>query len=173
MIHVYWWLASLSALWFETALSHYAQIAGLKVNIVLMVLLILMLRWKSPYFLFYGLMVGLMTDALSHAMIGVNGLSFFLILILTRWVGEWFYNRSVVSTMLFVGGLSFIEGGIALTLLKLLDFSLPWNRLFFQVVPPLVLVQGLFSPLFLFLLTQLERFLHLHPEKEMWGSWRY
>ena len=173
MIHLYWWLASMMGLWLETALSHYFQIAGLKINIVLMILLVMMLRWQSPYFLFYGLIVGGMTDALSHGMIGVNALSFFLILILTRWVSEWFYNRSVVSTMLFVGVLSFIEGGIALTLLKVLDSNLLWNRLFFQIVPPLAFMQGLLSPLFLLILTQLERFLHLHPQKEGGGSWRY
>lgn len=173
MTHLYWWIANLGGLWIEIVLSNYVRIAGLKINIVLIVLLILMLRWKSPFLLFYGLILGMMVDTLSHAMVGVNGLSFFLTLILTRWVSDWFYDRNVVSTMILVGVLSFIEGAVALTLFKLLDPEFLWHFLFFQVVSPLAFIHGLLSPLFLIILIRFERFLHLRPEGQSSSSLRH
>ncbi len=164
MTHLYWWISGIAALWVESALSHYFSFLGLKINIVLIVLLIMTLRWKSPFLLFYGLAFGLMSDTISHSLLGVSGLSFFLTLILTRWFGEWFYDKNISSTLFFVSFLSLIEGGIALTLLKLLTPDLPWNLLFFQTVVSLSLVHGLVSPLFLGTLTRFERFLRLRPE---------
>ena len=166
MIHLYWGIAGLFALWLETGFSSYLQIAGFKINTVLIVLLILMLRWKSPFLLFYGLTLGLMSDAVSHSMIGVYGLSFFLILILTRWIGVWFYDKNLISTALFVAALSWLEGGVALTLFKLVNSDLSWNRFFFQTVSFVAIIQGLISPLFLVILIRMERILHLKPEEK-------
>ncbi len=164
MIYLYWGVAGLLALWLETGFSSYLHIAGLKTNIVLIVLLILMLRWKSSYLLFYGLVLGLMTDAVSHSIIGIYGLSFFLVLILAQWISDWFYDKNTISTVFFVGLLSLIEGGIALTWFKILDSDFSWNLLFFQTVTFLAVIQGLISPLFLVMLIRMERILHLDPE---------
>ena len=166
MIHLYWSIAGLLAHWLETGFSNYLHIAGLKINIVLIVLLILMLRWKSPFLLFYGLILGLMADAVSHSIIGVYGLSFFLVLILTRWISDGFYDKKFISTILMVGLLSLIEGGIALTLFKVLNTELSWNRLFFQTVVFMAIIQGLISPLFLVILIRMEQILHLEPEEK-------
>ncbi|MBF0276845.1 MAG: rod shape-determining protein MreD [SAR324 cluster bacterium] len=167
MTHLHWWISGIFGLWVQIALSHYMRIIDLKINIVLIVLLVMTLRWKSPFLLFYGLALGLMSDASSHSLIGINGLSFFLTLILTRWFGEWFYDKNVISTVFFVGILSVIEGGIALILLKLLTPDFPWNLLFFQKVVPLSVIHGLVSPFFLWALTRFERFLHLKPEEKL------
>ncbi|MBF0287525.1 MAG: rod shape-determining protein MreD [SAR324 cluster bacterium] len=170
MKHIFWCIAGICGLWLEVSISSYVRIADLKINVVLIILLILMLRWKSPLLLFYGWAFGFMGDSLSHSILGVNALSFFLTLLLTRWIGEWIYDDNVLSTVLFVGLLSFAEGGVTLTLLKLLDTDLPWNFLFFKTVLPISIIHGLICPIFLIILLRFERFFHLDPENQMAAS---
>ncbi len=167
MRHIFWCIAGICGLWLEVSISNHARIADLKINTVLIILLILMLRWKSPFILFYGWAFGLMTDSLSHSIHGLNALSFFMTLLLTRWVGEWIYDDNAFSTVLFVGLLSLVEGGFTLTLLKLFATDLSWNLLFLKNVLPISVVHGLISPIFLLLLIRFERFFHLDPENQI------
>ena len=96
--------------------------------------------------------------------LGSTAFRFFLVLILAQWISDWFYDKNTISTVFFVGLLSLIEGGIALTWFKILDSDFSWNLLFFQTVTILAVIQGLISPLFLLILIRMERILHLDPE---------
>ncbi len=167
---IFWILIGLISLWTEATASSYLRIWDLKIDLVFIVLLLLMLRWKSSFLLFYGLVLGIITDALSHSMLGVYGLSYFLILSLTRWIGEWFYDNNIFSTFLFVALLSLLEGICALTLLKLLTPTLSWNTLFISVLVPLSLIHGLLSPPLLMIIIRVERILKLAPEDNIQTS---
>lgn len=164
MKHLYWIIIGLSALWLQAALSGHLMIAQIKVNFVLMSLLVMMLRWKSPFLLFWGLFLGLLMDALSHSMIGVYGMSFFITLILTRWLSEMFYDQNIFSTVLFVGVMTIVEGVTSLIILNIFSEHNEFNQLFFKVTLPLSILHGVCSIVVGFILIRCERGFNLDPE---------
>lgn len=166
MKYLFWGIILLLGLWFETALSSYFRIAGLKVDVVLVLLLVLMLRWQSSAILFYGLFFGFMTDVLSHGMLGINGLSFFITIIIAKWIGKWLYDENLFSTFIFVGILSLVEGVIALLLLKILVIEIPWNHFFLKVIIPLAPIHGAIALIFYLGIVRLERYFHLQLEED-------
>lgn len=166
MKHLFWFALFLFGLWIETAMSSYLHIAGFKINVVLILLIVVMLRWRSPALLFYGLMFGFMTDAHSHGIIGVNGLSFFIVSILAKWIGEWLYDENILTTFISVSILSLVEGGIRLILLKLLFVEMPWNYFLFTVILPLAPIHGAAAVIFSLIVVRLEKFFHLKIEGE-------
>lgn len=166
MKHLFWLILFLFGLWGETALSSYLQIAGFKINMVLILLIVVMLRWRPPMILFYGLIFGFMTDVHSHGILGVNGLSFFIILILAKWIGEWLYDENILTTFMSVSILSLVEGGIRLILLKILFTGMPWNLFFFKIILPLAPIHGVIAVIFSLIIVRLEKFFHLQTEEE-------
>lgn len=160
----FWFLVGLFTFWGEAALSQYFLIADLKINFVLMIYILLVLRWKSPVLWVFALLFGLMMDTMTHSMLGVNGISFFVTILAAHWAGEWLYDDNFFSTMVFVCVLSFLEGGITLLLLKILENNISWNHLFFTIVAPLSLIQGVIAPFLLSLLKGAERMFSLNPE---------
>ena len=163
MKYLYWIFICLAALTFEAAMSSYLVFLGYKVDFVLLVLMILMLRWKSSSLIFIGAGMGLMCDALSHSMLGVYGISYLLTMILARSVGEWFYDENVFSTLLFAGVLTIAEGSIALIFFKTLMPWMSWNSQMLGTVLPLAAMHALVSPIILAILLRLERLFHVTP----------
>ncbi|MGK5091818.1 rod shape-determining protein MreD [Deltaproteobacteria bacterium TL4] len=164
MNYIFWILSGLFSFWIEVLFSRTLQIAGFKLDLVFITLIILTLRWQNPFLLFYGLLLGMMSDAFSHSMIGLYGISYFLSLIIVRWVGDSFYENNVFSTVFFVFLLSIVEGGLAAFFLKILS-QLSWNTLFFQTELPVAVIQSLISPLLFLILRKTEAVMHLNSDK--------
>lgn len=162
--HIFWLITMVVGLWIETAFGPLIEITNLKINLVLVLLILFNLRWKSAYLWCYALLFGLMTDALTHGMLGLSGLSFFLTIVAAHWVGEWLYDENFLSTFLFVSLLSFIEGGVVLVLLTLLEPGLSFNSALWGVVIPLSLIHGVISPFLNWIVTKIEQALHLKPD---------
>ena len=164
MKYLFWGLGGLIGFWTEVVLNPTFQVLGYKIQFSWIALIIMILRWPSMFLVFYGLILGLMSDSFSHSMLGLYGISFFLTLLVARKIGESFYESNVFSTMIFVVFLSLIEGALSMLLLKLLLTEISWSSVFMQTVVPLSLIQGVLSPLVFFLLLRMESLFHLNPE---------
>lgn len=157
-------IIGLITFWGDVILSSYIRIGDLKINYVLILLIVLMLKWPASFLFFYGMFLGFMCDALSHGMIGIYGISFFLTLILAKWIGESFYEDNISSTMLFVLLLTAVEGGISVTLFKILIPGISWNSLFLENVVPLAVIHGIISPIIFGIISYFGHLLKLELE---------
>lgn len=145
------------ALWLQLTLAPMLAIFGYKPDVLLLSVLVIGLRWLEPWLFIYAVFVGLAKDVFSHGMLGVYGLSFFAISFAARYVGVSVYENSLLLGIVSVVGLSLVQGVIALTLLALLDSTVPWWHWLFVDVVPTALVNALWSPFVFYGLGRLER----------------
>lgn len=137
----------LAALWLQLALVPLISLAGYKPNLLLVVLLVLVLRWTDPWSFCFAALVGLGHDAFSHGVLGVYGISFFLVSFLARFASTSLFDKSTGFVMLAVMALSLAEGLISVTLFQILDSSVPWWAWMFGEVLPVAVYNGLLAPL--------------------------
>ena len=72
----------LFGIWLNIVFNNYFQIGGYKVNWILLFMLILTFRNTKILIIFFGALIGLVMDALSHGIMGLYGTSFFLTLLI-------------------------------------------------------------------------------------------
>lgn len=145
------------SLWLQVGVAPYLSVFGIKPDLMLLMLLVVALRWIEPWLFVYAALAGLALDVFSHGVLGVYGLSFFLVSFLARYVGFAIYENNVLFTMAAVAGLTLAEGVIAITIFELLDPTVPWWHWLLTVVLPLSLYHGLIAPFLMMGLIRLER----------------
>ena len=105
-------------LWLNIVFNHYVQIVGLKINWILIFLLIQTFRQLNLGIAFFGILAGLILDALSHGIMGLYGTSFFLTLLITSQIKKVFFANTFTSISLAVFSMSIIEGLISSSILS-------------------------------------------------------
>ena len=136
-------------LWLNIVFNHYVQIVGLKINWILIFLLIQIFRQLNLGFAFFGILAGLILDALSHGIMGLYGTSFFLTLLITSQIKKVFFANTFTSISLAVFSMSIIEGLISSSILSIFEPELEISDLMLSATLPLSLLQGLITPVIL------------------------
>ena len=81
---------------FQILITPYLHLFGYKLNWVLMILVILAFQQNSRFISFLAILAGICCDVLSHGMIGVYGISFLFVILLSQWLSIWFYSQTVL-----------------------------------------------------------------------------
>ena len=136
-------------LWLNIVFNHYVQIVGLKINWILIFLLIQTFRQLNLGISFFGILAGLILDALSHGIMGLYGTSFFLTLLITSQIKKIFFANTFTSISLAVFSMSIIEGLISSSILSIFEPELEISDLMLSATLPLSLLQGLITPVIL------------------------
>ena len=136
-------------LWLNIVFNHYVQIVGLKINWILIFLLIQTFRQLNLGIAFFGILAGLILDALSHGIMGLYGTSFFLTLLITSQIKKVFFANSFTSISLAVFSMSIIEGLISSSILSIFEPELEISDLMLSANLPLSLLQGVITPVIL------------------------
>ena len=136
-------------LWLNIVFNHYVQIVGLKINWILIFLLIQTFRQLNLGIAFFGILAGLILDALSHGIMGLYGTSFFLTLLITTQIKKVFFANTFTSISLAVFSMSIIEGLISSSILSIFEPELEISDLMLSATLPLSLLQGLITPVIL------------------------
>ena len=136
-------------LWLNIVFNHYVQIVGLKINWILIFLLIQTFRQLNLGIAFFGILAGLILDALSHGIMGLYGTSFFLTLLITTQIKKVFFANTFTSISLAVFSMSIIEGLISSSILSIFEPELEISDLMLSSTLPLSLLQGLITPVIL------------------------
>ena len=136
-------------LWLNIVFNHYVQIMGLKINWILIFLLIQTFRQLNLGIAFFGILAGLILDALSHGIMGLYGTSFFLTLLITKQVKKVFFANTFTAVSLAVFSMSIIEGLISSSILSIFEPELEISDLMLSATLPLSLLQGLITPVIL------------------------
>ena len=139
----------LIGVWLNIVFNNYFQLGGLKINWMLIFMLVLTFRHPSLLLPFVGVFAGLICDALSHGIMGLYGISFFVTLLLARQVIKSFYANTFFSVGIAVLGMSFFEGWISLSILGQFEESLNPFSLIMTSTLPLAVLQGLVTPIIL------------------------
>jgi len=127
--------------------NNYFQLGGLKINWMLMFLLILTLRHSKMFLPFVGILAGLIMDALSHGIMGLYGISFFITLLLVSQTNKLFYANSVFVVSLAVFTMSVFEGWLSLSILDIFEPDTDKSALMLISILPLAILQGILTPL--------------------------
>jgi rod shape-determining protein MreD len=134
LIHVGIWLAGV---WLQASVAPAAALWGYRPNLLLLTLLVLVLRWPSPWLFVYGALAGLAMDSFTHGVLGIYGLSFFATAIAARIAAGFVYDNSTGSALLVVLAMAWFEGTVAITIFEVMDPATPWWRWWFtRVIPP-------------------------------------
>ena len=136
-------------LWLNIVFNHYVQIVGLKINWILIFLLIQTFRQLNLGIAFFGILAGLILDALSHGIMGLYGTSFFLTLLITTQIKKVFFANTFTSISLAVFSMSIIEGLISSSILSIFEPELKISNLMLSATLPLSLLQGVITPVIL------------------------
>ena len=136
-------------LWLNIVFNHYVQIVGLKINWILIFLLIQTFRQLNLGIAFFGILAGLILDALSHGIMGLYGTSFFLTLLITSQIKKVFFANTFTSISLAVFSMSIIEGLISSSILSIFEPELEISNLMLSATLPLSLLQGVITPVIL------------------------
>ncbi len=136
-------------LWLNIVFNHYVQIVGLKINWILIFLLIQTFRQLNLGIAFFGILAGLILDALSHGIMGLYGTSFFLTLLITSQIKKVFFANTFTSISLAVFSMSIIEGLISSSILSIFEPELEISDLMLSATLPLSFLQGLITPVIL------------------------
>ena len=136
-------------LWLNIVFNHYVQIVGLKINWILIFLLIQTFRQLKIGIAFFGILAGLILDALSHGIMGLYGTSFFLTLLITTQIKKVFFANTFTSISLAVFSMSIIEGLISYSILNIFEPELKISNLMLSATLPLSLLQGVITPVIL------------------------
>ena len=115
-----------AALWLELVFGPLLSIGSSKPSLLLLTVLLLALRHTPPWIFILGTLAGLARDLFSHGLLGLYGISFFVTVILARWLGLMVYERNALFTFVAIGALATIEGGVALFLMNWMDPTVPW-----------------------------------------------
>ena len=122
---------------------------GLKINWILIFLLIQTFRQLNLGIAFFGILAGLILDALSHGIMGLYGTSFFLTLLITSQIKKVFFANTFTSISLAVSSMSIIEGLISYSILSIFEPELEISNLMLSATLPLSLLQGVITPVIL------------------------
>ena len=143
--------------WLNIVLNSYVQLGSLKINWILIIMLVLTLRHSTHLIPFLGILAGLICDALSHGIMGLYAISFFVTLLLAGLLNKLFYANTLLTVSLAVLSMSIFEGWISISILGMLGTDINKSSLMFLTVLPLSVLHGLVAPLILIVLVRCEK----------------
>ena len=130
-------------------LNSYVQLGSLKINWILIIMLVLTFRHSTHLIPFLGILAGLISDALSHGIMGLYAISFFVTLLLARLLNKLFYANTFFTVSLAVLSMSVFEGWISISILGMLGTEINQTSLVLSTVLPLSVLHGLGAPVIL------------------------
>ena len=130
-------------------LNSYVQLGSLKINWILIIMLVLTFRHSTHLIPFLGIFAGLICDALSHGIMGLYAISFFVTLLLARLLNKLFYANTFFTVSLAVLSMSVFEGWISISILGMLGTEINQTSLVLSTVLPLSVLHGLGAPVIL------------------------
>ena len=130
-------------------LNSYVQLGSLKINWILIIMLVLTFRHSTHLIPFLGIFAGLICDALSHWIMGLYAISFFVSLLLARLLNKLFYANTFFTVSLAVLSMSVFEGWISISILGMLGTEINQTSLVLSTVLPLSVLHGLGAPVIL------------------------
>ena len=139
----------LIGVWLNIVFNNYFQLGGLKINWMLIFMLVLTFRHPSLLVPFVGVLAGLICDSLSHGIMGLYGISFFVTLLIARQMIKAFYADTFYSVSIVVLAMSFFEGWVSLLILGQFEDSVKQFSLLMTSTLPLAILQGLVAPIIL------------------------
>ncbi len=135
--------------WLNIVLNNYVQLGSLKINWILIIMLVLTFRHSTHLIPFLGILAGLICDALSHGIMGLYAISFFVTLLIARLLNKLFYANTFYTISLAVLSMSVFEGWISISILGMLGTEINQSSLVLSKVLPLSVLHGLGAPLIL------------------------
>jgi len=135
--------------WLNIVLNNYVQLGSLKVNWILIIMLVLTFRHSTHLIPFMGILAGLICDALSHGIMGLYAISFFVTLLLARLLNKLFYANTFYTVSLAVLIMSVFEGWISISILGMLGTEINQSSIVLSTVIPLSVLHGLGAPVIL------------------------
>ena len=139
----------LIGVWLNIVFNNYFQLGGLKINWMLIFMLVLTFRHPSLLVPFVGVLAGLICDSLSHGIMGLYGISFFVTLLIARQMIKAFYADTFYSVSIVVLAMSFFEGWVSLLILGQFEGSVKQFSILMTSTLPLAILQGLVAPIIL------------------------
>ena len=139
----------LIGVWLNIVLNSYVQLGSLKINWILIILLVLAFRHSTHLIPFLGIFAGLVCDALSHGIMGLYAISFFVTLLLARLLNKLFYANTFITVSLAVLSMSVFEGWISISILGMLETEINQSSLMLSTILPLSVLHGLGAPVIL------------------------
>ena len=127
-------------------LNSYVQLGSLKINWILIIMLVLTFRHSTHLIPFLGIFAGLICDALSHGIMGLYAISFFLTLLLARLLNKLFYANTFFTVSIAVLSMSVFEGWISISILGMLGTEINQTSLVLSTVLPVSVLHGLGAP---------------------------
>ena len=132
--------------WLNIVLNNYVQLGSLKINRILIIMLVLTFRHSTHLNPFLGILAGLICDALSHGIMGLYAISFFVTLLLARLLNKLFYANTFYTVSLAVLSMSVFEGWISISILGMLGTEINQSSILLSTVLPLSVLHGLGAP---------------------------
>jgi len=139
----------LIGVWLIIIFNYYFQLGGLKINWLLMFMLVLTFRHSKLLLPFVGILAGLICDALSHGIMGIYGISFFITLLLVSQLNKLFYVNTLFTVSMGVFSMSIFEGWLSLSILDMLEPGINQSSLMLTSILPLAVLQGFMTPIIL------------------------
>ena len=130
-------------------LNSYVQLGSLKINWILIIMLVLTFRHSTHLIPFLAILAGLICDALSHGIMGLYAISFFVTLLLASLLNKLFYANTFLTVSLAVLSMSVFEGWISISILGMLGTEINQTSLVLSTVLPLSVLHGLGAPVIL------------------------
>ena len=130
-------------------LNSYVQLGSLKINWILIIMLVLTFRHSTYLIPFLGILSGLICDALSHGIMGLYAISFFVTLLIAGLLNKLFYANTFFTVSIAVLSMSVFEGWISISILGMLGTEINQSSLVLSSVLPLSVLHGLGAPLIL------------------------
>tara|TARA_B100000686_G_scaffold117635_1_gene124829 strand:+ start:56 stop:550 length:495 start_codon:yes stop_codon:yes gene_type:complete len=132
--------------WLNIVLNSYVQLGSLKINWILIIMLVLTFRHSTLLVPFLGILAGMICDALSHGIMGLYAISFFVTLLLARLLNKLFYANTFLSASLAVLCMSIFEGWISISILGMLGTEINQSSIMLSTVLPLSVLHGVGAP---------------------------
>ena len=138
---------------------------GIRPNLVLVTLLAITLRWRDTFAFLYAAALGVALDSFTHSLLGVYGISFFIVALAARVAGNAMYEDNILSATIAVFGLSVLEGVAFVSIFRTLDRQVPWwSWVMFRVLPE-SLYNAVLAPFAFLALARLERWLRVQARQ--------
>ena len=135
--------------WLNIVLNSYVNLGSLKINWILIIMLVLTFRHSTYLVPFLGILAGLICDALSHGIMGLYAISFFVTLLLASLLNKLFYANTFLTISLAVLSMSIFEGWISISILDILGEDISKSSLMLSKVLPLSVLHGIVAPVIL------------------------
>ena len=133
--------------WMNLVLNNYVQLLGLKINWLLVFIIVLSFRYPKLSLPLVGILAGLICDAHSHGIMGLYGVSFFIITLIVIQVKKILYSNTFFAISLVVSLMTIIEAWISLTILGWFEPELDKTSLIINSILILSVIHAFITPI--------------------------